>query len=171
MILIRKSHHDSVVEFGGGSCPLFRPNVDVRLCYGADGVCTVDFTADFEDLPLPMAPDEFDAAFSQHCLNYLSWRKLRGFVSEVKRILKPGGKVVFVMADMDKKIEKFVGVGFAKLSASLFGGQTHGRDGFKCYLTQPIVKSLFEDVGFVGVSVRLYGETDMCIEAFKPERV
>ena len=84
---------DKVIELGGGDNPVFRPNVDVRP--GPK----VDITADLNER-LPFDSDQFDGIFSQFLLEHLRLPKLRGFLSEVYRILKPNGLAVIICANL-----------------------------------------------------------------------
>lgn len=83
---------EKIFEFAGGDRPAFRPNIDVR-----PGP-TVDLVADL-NRPLPIAGDQCDGIFMRYGLEHLSWRRVRGFLGDCHRILKPGGVAVFVVPD------------------------------------------------------------------------
>jgi ubiquinone/menaquinone biosynthesis C-methylase UbiE len=91
LISIKRRDDEKVIELGGGDAPLFRPNVDVR-----PGPQT-DFVADFNG-PLPITSEEWDVVFAKYVVEHLSWRNVRGFLAECLRILKPGGRLVFITA-------------------------------------------------------------------------
>ena len=99
------------LELGGGSRPFLHPRcqggedvcVDVRPCQDAEGRPTVDFIADLNE-PLALTTGEFDGVLSVYALEHLSWRKVRSFLKEVCRVLRPGGKAVFVTANTEAQI-------------------------------------------------------------------
>jgi predicted SAM-dependent methyltransferase len=166
-----------VVELGGGANPRFRPNVDVRMCHDAAGNQTVDFTADF-DKALPMQSDEWDAVFSQYVIEHVSYRAVRGFIAEVFRILKPGGKAVFVTANTPAQLQWIANNPggwdgrdfFDSASGLLFGDQDYPENAHKNYMSAIVAEQLFKAAGFSDVKTHQYGErnTDMVIEAVKP---
>lgn len=166
-----------VVELGGGANPRFRPNVDVRMCHDASGNQTVDFTADF-DRELPMKSDEWDAVFSQYVIEHVSYRAVRGFIAEVFRILKPGGKAVFVTANTPAQLQWIANNPsgwdgrdfFDSASGLLFGDQDYPENTHKNYMSAIVAEQLFRSAGFGDVITHPYGErnTDMVIEAVKP---
>lgn len=176
-ITLKMNPTDKVIELGGGSNPLVRPNVDVRQCYDDQGNPTVDFTANFEE-PLPIQDEEWDAVFSKFVIEHISWRKVRGFLREVFRILKWGGKVVFVTANTPAQIEwiKTHPEGwdgkpaFKSFSCVLFGDQDYPDNAHKNFMSPELITGLLTEVGFVRVGVRAYGvaQTDMVVEANKP---
>ena len=88
----------NVIELGGGDKPYFRPNLDVR-----PGP-TVDIVADFNQ-PLPLNDGSYDGVFSCYCIEHISWRKVRLFLTEVFRILNDGGKAVFITANTKRQME------------------------------------------------------------------
>ena len=84
----------NVIELGGGDNPYFRPNVDVR---SGD---TVDVVADFNQ-SLPLTNSTYDGVFSCYCIEHLSWRKVKLFVSEVFRILRQEMKIPIFLSKED----------------------------------------------------------------------
>ena len=88
-----------VIELGGGANPRLRPNVDARP--GS----AVDIVADLSD-PLPLASSQFDGVLSIYNLEHLSWRKVRAAISEMARILKPGGTVQIIEYQFPKAPEE-----------------------------------------------------------------
>ena len=176
MITLKTDPNSKIIELGGGANPLVRPNVDVRMCYDQAGNPTVDFTADFDDI-LPIQSNEWDAVFSRFVLEHLSWRKVRQFLSEVFRILKPGGKAVLVTANTEAQIRwiekqdfKSFGEEFDRFSCILFGDNDYPENTHRNYLSPEIVFVLLQDAGFYSIVTRPYGDvqTDMIIEAVKP---
>lgn len=166
-----------IIELGGGVNPTYRPNVDVRQCFDANGNPTVEFTADFNE-PLPIQPDEWDGVYCRYVIEHLSWRKVRGFLAEVFRILRPGGTALFVTANVRKQIEWIVANpsgwdgkdAFDSFSCVLFGDQDYPENSHRNWMDPEIAFRLFSDAGFRSVTVSPVGDrgTDMAIEATKP---
>lgn len=187
MITLRTEPGQKVIELGGGSQPLVRPNTDVRMCHDAQGNPTVDFTTDFNVVPYAISSDEFDAVFSRFVIEHLSWRNLGGFISECYRILKPGGKAVIITANTEAQLEWIKDRGFEKpshkeksnkkdefeeCSCLLFGDQDYPENTHRNYLSPNIATDLFSQAGFESITIRPYGdlETDMLLEATKPTK-
>ncbi len=174
MIQLKTKPTDKVIELGGGANPLIRPNCDVRWCQDANGNQTVDFLADFNE-PLPIQSDEWDGVFSQYALEHISWRKVKQFIREVYRILKNGGKAVFVVPNTEAQLKWIQNNpdgwdgkdAFESCSCVLFGDNDYPENTHRAYLSPSIAKELFVD--FVDVKITPYGarETDMVIEAVK----
>ncbi|GAI47982.1 unnamed protein product, partial [marine sediment metagenome] len=55
--------------------------------------------ADLEE-PLPLESESYDGVFSKFVLEHLRIAKVRRFISEVHRILKPGGIAVVITANL-----------------------------------------------------------------------
>lgn len=176
-ISLKSKPTDKVIELGGGANPLVRPNVDVRMCHDAQGNPTVDFVANFEE-PLPIQSNEWDAVFCQYAMEHISWRKVGTFICEVLRILKPGGKAIFVVPNTEAQLkwiqehpEGWDGKDFFEsASCKLFGDQDYSDNTHKMYLSPQIAKDLFTQMGYASVDVVPYGArlTDMIIQAVKP---
>lgn len=156
-----------VIELGGGELPVFRPNVDYR-----HGPAT-DFTADFNE-PLPITSDEWDGVFCKFALEHISWRKVRGFIAEVYRILKPGGTAVLITANLLEQARKFVEVGDSgeledRWIGMIFGDQDYVENLHRCGFSPAFAAKLFREAGFQRVNILPFGElkTDMIIEATK----
>lgn len=177
MITLKTNPGQKVLELGGGANPLIRPNVDCRYCTDANGNQTVDFTADFNE-PLPITSDEWDAVFSRFVVEHLSYRKVPQFLSEVFRIIKPGGKVVIVTANTPAQIEWIMNHPegwdgrnfFDSASCKLFGDQDYPENSHKNFMSFDIIRDLFTKAGFVDIQTTPYGErdTDMVVQAVKP---
>lgn len=177
MITLKTDPGQSVIELGGGENPLIRPNVDCRYCQDANGNQTVDFTANFEE-PLPITSDEWDAVFSRYVIEHISYRKVPQFLSEVFRIIKPGGKVVFVTANTPAQIEWIMSHPegwdernfFDSASGLLFGDQTYAENAHKNFMSFDSIRTLMEQAGFIEIKITKYGErdTDMVVQAVKP---
>lgn len=166
-----------VIELGGGANPTYRPNVDVRQCFDAAGNPTVEFTADFNE-PLPIQSGEWDGVYCRYVVEHLSWRKVRGFLAEVLRILKPGGTALFVTANVRKQIEWIAANpdgwdgrdAFDSFSCVLFGDQDYPENAHRNWMDPDVAARLFRDAGFGSVTISPVGDrgTDMAIEAVKP---
>ena len=100
MITLNKQPGQRILELGGGGNrhPQADCNVDIRPAPD------VDFQCNLEE-PLPINDQDFDAVFSQYCLEHLSWRKVPDFLKEVLRVLKPGGKAIFVVPNTFIQLE------------------------------------------------------------------
>lgn len=160
------------LELGGGDNPLpgVTVNVDKR-----PGPYT-SFTADFDE-PLPITSDEFDGVVSRFVLEHLSWRKVRQFVAEIHRVLKPGGKVLVITADVEAQVQWIKDnpkgwddkPAFESASCILFGDQDYPENTHKNYMSPDIVRGLFLEAGFVNVVVSAFGgrQTDLRLDADK----
>lgn len=159
-----------IIELGGGAQPQWHPNVDVRPCFDATGHPTVDFTADFGQ-PLPIMSDEWDVVFSRYAIEHISWRQVRGFVSEIFRILKPGGTAVIVTADAEAQMRWALAQDWdERVSQCLGGDQEYLENSHKTFFNPTWAARLFREAGFSSVLVYPHGEfkTDMVIEVMKP---
>lgn len=162
-----------VVELGGGNKPMFHPNVDC-----APGP-VVDIVTDFNK-PLPLPSIGFDGVFSKYSLEHISWRKLRQFISEMYRILRPGGTAFVITANLLEQCRALVEAPSLNddLVCMIFGGQnTEGDDWYHswypeahhCGLSPEYAERLFKAAGFLKVEVSPLPEckTDMVIVAHK----
>lgn len=173
MIRFNKAAGQKILELGGGDNP--HPETTCRVDARA-GQFT-NFVANF-DSPLPIASDEFDAVFSQFCIEHLSWPKVRQFVSEMGRVLKPGGKAIVVTANTAAQIEWLAshpdgwnGKPFYDSASELiFGSQDYTENHHKCFFNPAIAIQLFAEAGFRNVTIMPCGDaqTDMLIQAEKP---
>ena len=159
-----------IIELGGGAMPQWHPNVDVRYCFDADGNPTVDFTADFGQ-PLPISSDEWDIVFSRYAIEHISWRLVGGFVSEVFRILKPGGSAVIITANAEAQMRWALAQDWdQRVSQCLCGDLDYPDNSHKTFFNPTWAARLFREAGFSRVLVYPHGTlgTDMAIEAVKP---
>jgi SAM-dependent methyltransferase len=158
-----------VIELGGGAMPQFHPNVDVRWCFDADGVPTVDFTANFDE-PLPIMADEWDVVFCRYAIEHISWRAIAGFISEIHRILKPGGTAVIITANAEAQIRWALAQDWdERVSQCLGGDQTYSDNTHKVFFNPLWITRLFREAGFTATLVYPHGAigTDMVLEARK----
>jgi len=159
-----------VIELGGGACPRFHPNVDVRYCMAPDGRPAVDFTADFS-APLPIQSCEWDFVFSRYAFEHISWRKIGGFIAELYRILKPGGSAIVVTANAEAQMRWALTRDWdERISQCLGGDQDYGENSHQVFLNPAWAARLFRRHGFARVLLTPHGElgTDLVIEAQKP---
>jgi predicted SAM-dependent methyltransferase len=177
---------DKVIELGGGTNPSFRPNVDIR-----PGP-TVDFNCDLNNPygPYTSCPFDwrvlhtsFDGVYSQYALEHVSWRNVGKFVEAAFRLLRPGGRAVFVVPNLIEQA-KYV---LAKENAGefgdnevccIFGDQNYEGADWRAnshtagFSPSTIIK-LFRDAGFADVLAMPHPntDTDMIIEARKPDQM
>lgn len=159
---------DKIVELGGGSNPKFHPNFDIRNVPGVD--CVVDFN---NSLPIP--DETYDGLLCRYALEHVSWRRVKGFLSETYRILKKGGYAVFITANLleqarvlvnspsDKWCNEFVGM--------IFGDQNYGENSHQCGFSPEFLTKILKDIGFKHVDISAiysdFGPTDMVVKAIK----
>lgn len=162
------SEHDTVIELGGGNRPYFRPNLDVRC--GEN----IDIVADFNE-PLPIPSNSYDGVFSCYCIEHLSWRKVRLFLSEVLRILKPNGKAVFITANTERQMQYVLehDEWNDDCSCIIFGDQDYPENTHRNSLCPRYAIKLLAEMGFSNVTVLPTGtlHTDMIIEAQKVDSI
>jgi len=162
---------DKVLELGGGDRAQFHPNLDVREGPGVDIVCDLNE-------PLPIEQESYDGVFSMYLIEHLSWRRVKGFIGEVHRILKPNGISVFVTANVLEQCKLAIkwfeeGKGW-EVSQMLFGDQNYeGEDWISnahyCGFSPNYAIKLFREAGFHEVTIFEHPatKTDMIIQARK----
>jgi len=93
---------ESIAELGGNpNNPLFRPNVNAVAGAG------VDYVADLNgSIPLPDA--SYDGIYASYVLEHLRHVNVRGFLKEVHRVLKPGGRAVMITANLLEQAKRLV---------------------------------------------------------------
>lgn len=157
--------NEKILEVGGGDQPLFRPNLDVRV------LPTVDYVCDLAN-PWPVGNGEFDGAFSKFAMEHVSWRKIRHFVSELFRVIRPGGTAYIIIPNTEAQMRWALEQGddWEKISQCLFGDQNYGENAHAVGFNPAFAIRLFREAGFEDIAVTPFGElkTDMCIEARKP---
>lgn len=162
---------DKVIELGGGDNPVFRPNVDIRA--GS----TVDIVGDLNE-PLPIESESYDGVFSQFLMEHLRLSKVRGFISEVYRILKPGGIAVIITANLLEQAKALIEreEWDDDLIRMVFGGNPDYEENYHHSSMSPrYAIRLFREAGFNTVTIyehpvakAIMGRsTDMIIEARK----
>lgn len=167
---------DIIAEFGGGEKPVFCPNIDIRRLPG------VDIVADFNK-PLPIPSESYDGIYSNYNLEHISWRSVNRLLREICRILKPGGIVVFVTANLLEQARILVNSQHWNddLICMLFGGQRFDEktefdeqwDGnaHHCGFSPEYITKLLKEIGFKDIKIipiqTDVGPTDMIVEAKK----
>jgi predicted SAM-dependent methyltransferase len=161
---------DKVIELGGGDRPAFRPNVDMR-----PGPFT-DIVADLNE-PLPIKNDEWDGLFCSYMIEHISWRKIRDFIAECFRILRPGGTAVFVTANLLEQARHLINqVEWEDTHVCMiFGDQNYEGEAWRANahytgFSPEFASRLLQKAGFDKIMILPWGElrTDMIIEATKP---
>ena len=155
---------DKVIELGGGTIPMFRPNLDVRAAEN------VDIVADFNE-KLPLEDKLYDGIFSKFCIEHLSWRKVLFFMQECARILKDGGTAVFITANTERQMEWVLEQDEWDKDSSciIFGDQDYPDNTHRNSLCPKYAVKLLSEAGFDNIIVIPWGDlgTDMLIEASK----
>jgi predicted SAM-dependent methyltransferase len=82
-----------ILEIGGGDKPIYHPNLDIRKLPGVDIVADLN-----KEWPVPNAA--VDGVYSSYVIEHVSWRKIKHFVSELHRVLRPGGRAVLITANL-----------------------------------------------------------------------
>lgn len=57
--------------------------------------------------PYPFPDDHFDAIYLGHVLEHLGWGDVPRFMEDIRRISKPGGKILVVGPDVFKTLERW----------------------------------------------------------------
>lgn len=156
---------EKVLELGGGTQPIFHPNIDVRKAPG------VDIVHDLSK-PLPMEEGAYDGVFSKYALEHVSWRKMPALVREAHRIIKVGGRAVFVIPNTKAQMEwalKQDDDAYDKVAQCLFGDLDYDENSHKAAFSPAYATRVFREAGFTDVVVLPHGElkTDMIVEARK----
>lgn len=153
-----------LLEIGGGSTPLIRPNLDIRWLPEVDIVADISY-------PLPLNKDSFDGILCKYVLEHISWRKVRGFIAEVHRILAPGGVAVFFVPNLLEQARKLIE---AKewnddLICMVFGDLDYPENSHKAGFSPDYAGKLFREAGFYMVEVLPHPDclTDMIIHGTK----
>lgn len=157
-------HGGKIIELGGGDHPYFRPSADRRK------LPTVDIVCDLEK-PFPMESESYDGVFSHFLLEHISWRNIRLHLSEMCRILKPGGIAVCITANTKAQATKIAALPTWKgdeENALIFGGQDFPDNFHKCAFSPEYAVRLFKEAGFSEAKIVKHPcATDMIIEGHK----
>jgi SAM-dependent methyltransferase len=165
---------DKVCELGGGSNPMFcrsggvnrliGDNVDIRPEPG------VDIVANLEN-PLPIASEVYDLVFSKYSIEHINWRKVKDHVKEIYRILKPGGRVFILTANLYEQCKMVAGSKEwdESFSCMIFGDQNFNDNTHKVGFSPHSITKMFVDTGFKDICVDPLPQchTDMILQARK----
>jgi predicted SAM-dependent methyltransferase len=159
----------AILEVGGGDRPMFRPNMDIR-----PGP-TVDIVHDLNK-PFPIEDASYDGIYSAYLIEHLSWRNVLGFIKEMHRVIRPGGVIFVVTANLLEQCRTLVNLPAwsDKYICMLFGDQNYaGSDwvsnAHHCGFSPHYADKLFKEAGFESVITKPHPncDTDMIIEARK----
>lgn len=142
--------YDKVIELGGGNRPIFHPNADVRKLPG------VDIVIDFNNLPyLELKSNEYDLVYSSYLMEHVSWRKVKEFINEIYRILKPNGKVQIITANLYEQCKIIANnkEWDDNFSTMIFGDLDYPENSHKCGFSPDYARKLFKEVGFRHVDI------------------
>lgn len=172
---------DIVAELGGGQNSKFHPNIDIRKMDG------VDIVANFNK-KLPIPDNSYNGIFSNYNLEHISWRRIRPFLREIFRILKPNGTVVFITANLLEQTKAIANANQLddSLVCMIFGGQKFGQgtgeeeleedwdanshhSGFSPeFITKILTEIGYNKIKIIPVPTFVNAFTDMIVEASKP---
>lgn len=166
--MIPFTKNQKIIEIGGGNNPQFRPNLDIR------SGPTVDIIADLNK-KFPLDDCSYDGVYSAYLLEHISWRKVKEFIREVNRILKPGGIAFLITANLQQQCKVLATKQDWTESdiCMLFGDQNYDdmwqANAHYCGFSPKSAIEIFTNEGFVDILVRPHPncETDMIIIAKK----
>lgn len=183
MIQFEKPAGWRCLEIGCGANP--HPQSDIRVdVRSVPGVThfTCDFNADGEWPEI--RSNDFEMVLGIFVLEHISWRRLPNALQNVHRILKPGGKCIFVVPNTTAQLKWIEKRGWEKRDKHdgayiesariLFGDLDYPENSHKSFFSPEIAIKLFSDAGFVNVTTLPFGheiETDMVIEASKEGKI
>lgn len=167
-----------VLEIGGGSRPLFHPNIDMQK------LPTVDIVHNLEEFPYPFKDDEFDGILGMYIIEHISWRKVKQFIRELYRILKYGGKIILLTSNLLEQCKKITTYGVNETTVEMIFGSQEFEPNYlgahKCGFSPAYAEQLFKDAGFkvkiiapmpdvcyMNYVIYPSSQTDMLIEAEK----
>ncbi len=139
---------DRVVELGGGDVPVYHPNVDIRP--GPK----VDIVADLNER-LPFKDGEWDGVFSQFLMEHLKLSRVRPFLGEVHRILRPGGMAIIITANLLEQAHIIIERETTdELINMIFGGNPDYEENYHhSSLTPSYAVRMLREAGFYQVQV------------------
>lgn len=155
---------EKILEIGGGDNPVYHPNMDIR------SGPKVDIVADLNS-KFPLEDASFDFVYSGFMVEHLSWRSIPLFLSEVNRILVPGGRCLFITANLLEQCRKAINSSEwdENIPGMIFGGQDYPENTHRAGFSPEYAFRLFRGAGFSGIAIRPLPTciTDMIIEARK----
>lgn len=160
--------NDKIVELGGGSNPLVRPNYDIRK------LPNVDYVIDLNDPNLPISSDYCDGIYSRYLIEHINWRNIKRFLTETYRILKPNGNIVLITANLLEQAKVLVNTQQwdSDLIGMIFGAEDYKENTHQCGFSPQYITEILTDIGFKNIEITPissdFGPTDMEIRAMKP---
>ena len=173
MYTLQFNTNDKVLEIGGGNNPLrdvngnrLTTNMDIQKGENIDIFHSMDV------FPWPFEDKSWNGIYGAYCLEHLSWHDIEGAISEIFRILKPGGKAVFFVPNTFEQCKKVVEQGVNKGTVELlFGSQEfpNHAGAHKMGFSGDYATELFKKAGFKHVKIHPHpvSNTDMIIEAYQ----
>ena len=165
---------DRVLELGGGNNAIFPENIDIRP--GAKTTIVADLNE-----PFPIENETYDGVFGNFIMEHIYLSRLRQFLSELHRILKPGGVACIITSNLLQQCQVLLekeqsGEINDDVIHMLFGGNPDETWNYHhSSLTPQYAIKLFREAGFHGVAIyehpvarQIWGRsTDMILEARK----
>ena len=94
-----------IVELGGGFSPSYAKKLGSGLNLDALDHPLVDIKHDLNAFPYPIDSNSVDEIYSRFFLEHLSWRLLPTFAKEMFRIIKPGGRGIFIVPNFREQVK------------------------------------------------------------------
>lgn len=160
---------DKILEIGGGDRPQYRPNLDIRKLPTVDIVCDLNERFPIED-------NSYDGVYSSYVIEHISWRKVRGFIKEIHRVLKPGGRTFIITANLLEQCRLLVNTQTWSDNevGCIFGDQNYSGDDWRanshtCGFSPEYASRMFREAGFSEIQIAEHPncKTDMLIIATK----
>lgn len=130
----------------------------------------VDIVADVSE-SLPFPDDHFDGVYGGYIIEHISWRKVRKFISECYRTLKPGGTCVMVTANLYQQAIQLIKSDHWEdsLVGMIFGDNNYPENIHRCGFSPEFARRLFSEADFHRTNVYMHPhcETDMIIIGVK----
>lgn len=155
-----------IVELGGDLVrPNFRPNVNSSPGPAVDHIADLN-----ERFPLPDA--SYDGIYGQYVIEHIRHARVRQFITECYRVLRPGGYCVMVTANLLEQCRRVINtpVWTDELIQMIFAGNpdypgNYHHTGF----SPDWAVKLFSEAGFNAVDIIEHPQTvtDLIIEARK----
>ncbi|RLI87421.1 MAG: hypothetical protein DRP01_01980 [Archaeoglobales archaeon] len=132
-----------------------------------------DLVWDMEKTPYPFRDGEFDLVLLKDSLEHVGFHRVDEVTREVKRILKPGGRLVIQCPDLEAIAVKVIldpklGSDYKAVSFWVYGGQDYEHNYHKSGFTMRAMRRLLKSHGFIILKIESDGGTNMIAEAVKP---